>query len=87
MLNILKGHINELFNYEQDLYEKRMNICNECPLMSKTKIGRICDRNKCMSNGKLIDRKKKDVNSICGCNCRLDSKLRLPDEECILNKW
>ena len=55
--------------------------------MSKTKIGRICDRNKCMSNGKLIDRKKKDINSICGCNCRLDSKLRLPDEECILNKW
>lgn len=78
MLNIVKGHINEVFGNQQGLYEKRIKICKECPLFSESKIGYICDSKK-----KII----KDGKTIKGCGCRLSAKTRLKNEKCILKKW
>ena len=47
MKQIVNGHVKELFNREQPLYEQRIKICRECKLMTKDRIfGDICDRNK-----------------------------------------
>ena len=78
MFNIIKGHINEVLKKEQDLYLYRIEICKECPLYAKTKIGHLCDKAKSVN---------KDGKMIHGCGCRLDAKARLFDEKCILNKW
>lgn len=87
MLNIIKGHINELLNKEFELYSERIKICDQCELESNTRIGKICDHRKCISGSKVYNIKNKSSESICGCGCRLDAKLRLFDEKCILNKW
>lgn len=87
MINIVKGHINELLNKQQDLYEQRMKICKECPLITKTTVGPICDTRKCIDGNETYNRKNKSPNAICGCGCRLNAKLRLEDEKCVLNKW
>jgi len=87
MFNIIKGHINELLNKEFELYSERIKICDQCELQSLTTIGKICDHRKCIFENELYKSDKKPIGSICGCGCRLDAKLRLKDEKCILNKW
>ena len=47
MKQILNGHVNELFNKEQELYEKRMEVCNSCELKADDKIfGPVCSKHK-----------------------------------------
>ena len=79
MFNIIKGHINEVLKKEQDLYLYRINICQDCPLFTKTRIGSLCDKAKYITD--------ENGNTIHGCGCRLDAKARLFDEKCVLNKW
>ena len=57
MFNIVKGHINELLKKQQDLYEQRIKICNECPLKTKTSLGVICDNKKCIENDSIYNNK------------------------------
>lgn len=87
MLNIIEGHINELFKKEQDLYDDRIKICDECQLESSTLVGKVCDARKCIKNGILYDKEHKPLKSTCGCGCRLSAKLRLKEEKCVLGKW
>ena len=87
MFNIIKGHINELLKKQQDLYKERIKICNECPLKTKTSLGVVCDNKKCIENDSIYSNKNKSPNAICGCGCRLEAKLRLEDETCVLKKW
>lgn len=74
MLEILKGHINEIFNKQEDLYNSRILICKKCPLFTESSIGYLCDKNKIHNN-------------IRGCGCRLSAKARLINSKCVLNKW
>ena len=47
MKQIINGHVNELFNKEQELYEKRMKICDSCELKVDDKIlGPVCSKHK-----------------------------------------
>ena len=78
IFDIIDGHVNEMFNANEGLYEERMKICKECPLYTNTKIGHLCDKAKYIN---------KDNKIIHGCGCRLDAKARLFDEKCVLNKW
>lgn len=47
----------------------------------------MCDNKKCIENDSIYNNKNKSPNAICGCGCRLEAKLRLEDETCILKKW
>ena len=84
--DILEGHYNELVGKEQDLSERRMNICTECPLFTD-KFGGICDSKKCFDTNKkeLVSTSGKGI--ICGCGCRLQAKTKLPRAKCVLSKW
>lgn len=84
---IVKGHYNEFLNKEQELSEKRLKICRECPLYREGPLGPVCDSRKCYnSETKEISSYPKD-NFICGCGCRLKAKTTLENAKCVLNKW
>lgn len=84
--NIVHGHINEIFNLNEDISKNRLKICYRCPLYSN-KLGGIC-------NSRLwLDVNTGDVSVIMkpgyikGCGCRLRSKTRLPNAKCPVDKW
>ena len=44
MIDIIDGHLKELFNKEEDLSKQRVNICKSCPLYKIDSIlGEICN--------------------------------------------
>ena len=84
--NIIQGHINEVFNINEDISKNRLKICYRCPPYSN-KLGGIC-------NSRLwLNRNTGDVSVIMkpgyikGCGCRLRSKTRLPNAKCPVDKW
>lgn len=85
-LDIVNGHIKELFNLQEDLSKTRLEICYKCPLYSKN-FGGIC-------NNKLwLNVNTGDVSTVSkpgyvnGCSCRLQAKTRLATAKCPANKW
>lgn len=88
MKQIINGHVNELFNKEQELYEKRMKICNTCELKVDDRIlGPVCSRNKWVNfiTGEISEVQKDGFYN--GCGCRLKAKLRVREASCPNNKW
>ena len=85
--DIINGHLKELTNKEEKLFNDRMLICNKCPILDKTPIGPIC------SSKKYLDLKTNKVyqipgkDRVTGCGCRLNAKARLISSQCPLNKW
>lgn len=88
MVEIIDGHLKELFNQEQALYEQRIEICRNCKIMTKDKVfGEICDKKKWLNpNTGALSLVPID-GYINGCGCRLSAKTRLPDATCPLKKW
>lgn len=85
---IIEGHIKEALNLENDLYNKRMPICRQCPLYTKDNIlGALCD------NKKGYNPQTGEINNlpepgfVRGCGCRLEAKNRVKKSKCVLNKW
>ena len=83
---IVKGHVNEVLGLNEDLKEKRMKICLQCPLYKDT-LGGIC-------NSKLwLNPKTGDVSTehedgyYRGCGCRLQAKTTLSTATCPAKKW
>ena len=88
MIDIIDGHLKELFNKEEDLSKQRVNICKSCPLYKIDSIlGGIC-------NSKLyLNLETNQVSTYPrkgyynGCGCRIQAKSRLITAKCPLNKW
>lgn len=88
MKQIISGHIKELFNQEKDLYEQRMEICNNCMLKEDDRLlGLVCSKHKWVNfeTGEVSDTKKDGFYN--GCGCRLKAKLRIQEARCPNNKW
>lgn len=83
---IVEGHVNELLNKEDELSEKRLQICYNCPLYS-VKLGDQCNPNLWLNieNGdvSLINK----PGYVRGCGCRLQAKTRVPSAHCPAGKW
>ena len=79
--DIIKGHVNEVLNSNEELFEKRMIICKKCPLYKESNIGPIC-------NNRLYMDKENNVSYSPlpgykrGCGCRLNAKTRLDRAVC-----
>ena len=88
MIDIIDGHLKELFNKEEDLSKQRVNICKSCPLYKIDSIlGEVC-------NSKLyLNLETNQVSTYPrkgyynGCGCRIQAKSRLITAKCPLNKW
>ena len=79
--DILKGHVEELREGNQSIFETRMEVCKKCPLYKETMMGPICNPSKYMndqgdvSTSPMTGYKK-------GCGCRLNAKTRLTYATC-----
>ena len=84
--NIVKGHINEVLNINQDISRNRLEICYRCPLYS-SKLGGTCNNRLWLnpSTGDISTTKKPGY--INGCSCRLSAKTRIPTAKCPAGKW
>jgi hypothetical protein len=88
MIDIIKGHFNEMFDREDELSEERLAICRACPLFLQHKIkGMICNPNL------WLDKETNTTSEVYregmkqGCGCRLAAKTRVADAHCPLEKW
>lgn len=87
ILNIIKGHFNEVLNANQDTSRQRMEICEKCPLFRKESYGLICNSNL------WINPETNEISDIFkpgflkGCGCRLRAKTTLQSENCPVGKW
>jgi len=84
--SIIHGHVNEVLGLNEDIKEKRLEICTKCPLYKDT-LGGIC-------NSELwLDPKTGDVSTeqedgyYRGCGCRLQAKTTLATASCPAKKW
>ena len=85
---IISGHVLELLNEGEELFNQRWKICKECKLMKQDSfLGPICNSNLWLniSNNEVSDKEKPGFYN--GCGCRLNAKLRVSDAHCGLNKW
>ena len=84
--SIIHGHINEVFNINEDISKNRLKICYRCPLYS-SKLGGICNNRLWLhpNTGDVSPIQKPGY--INGCACRLQTKTRLPNAKCPVNKW
>lgn len=87
ILRIIIAHIKELFNMNDDLRTKRMEICKECPLYEYTFLGPMCNPSMYMKPDTFEVSHFKQEGFYPGCGCRLDAKTREEDEHCKFNKW
>lgn len=88
IINIINGHVNEVLGKNEDIKEKRMEICKKCPLYKETSMGPICNPKLYISETDkttVIDRPR--IGYKRGCGCRLNAKTRLQNSKCIINKW
>jgi len=84
---ILIGHINELLDNEEKLFNERMSICKQCPLYKETKFGPICNPDLYI-NPTTQETSNLPIHGwVKGCSCRLNAKTRSPKSKCIINKW
>ena len=84
--NIIHGHINEVFNINEDISQKRLRVCYRCPLYS-TKLGGICNSSLWL-NPKTGDVSTEQENGYYrGCGCRLQAKATLSTASCPAKKW
>lgn len=85
--SIILGHIDEVFNNNSELSKARLKICKQCPLLSDTAFGKICN-SKIYMNPKTKEISYKYVDGyVKGCGCRLDAKTRRQEEHCPAKLW
>ena len=86
IIDIANGHVKEVFNINEDLYKKRLQVCYRCLLYSK-KLGGICNNKLYMNpNTGDVSTKPKD-GYIRGCGCLLLRKTAIANSTCPLGKW
>lgn len=84
---IAEGFYNNLVKKEEDLHKKRIDICKKCPLWKIDSVwGPICNPSLYINENNEISNKN-IIGYIKGCGCVLNSKTRVPDSKCIINKW
>lgn len=84
--NIVKGHINEILNVNEDISKNRLQICYRCPLYS-TRLGGVCNSRLWLNPNTEDVSTTKKPGYINGCSCRLLAKTRLPEAKCPAGKW
>ncbi len=86
LVDIANGTVKNIFNLNQDISNRRMQICYTCPLFLK-KLGGVCNSRLWLNpnNGDVSTIKKEGY--LKGCGCLLKSKTRLPEAKCPVNKW
>lgn len=88
MIDIIVGHLKELFNKEEELSFFRLEKCKVCPLyIIDSDLGEVCS-SKIYVNVKTNKTSNyPKMGYINGCGCRVQAKSRLEHAKCPLEKW
>lgn len=85
--NIVKNNGMDNNNLDE-LYEKRIEICQNCGLYLETPKHPICNSKKYIS---LLDKETisdtPKANFVKGCSCNLELKAKRSFSRCIAGKW
>lgn len=85
-MDLLGSQTENLFNDDEELAEKRLNICRECPLYLVTSRGPICNPKLYMNDkGEVSTSPKSGFKR--GCSCQILKKSRLTYGRCNHGKW
>lgn len=84
--DILEGHMNELLHKQEDISFKRLQICDQCPIVNHTVLGMMCDSNKWINKNDEVSFEAKE-GFTRGCGCRMSAKSTLEQAHCIIGKW
>ena len=84
--DIIEGHANELLGLNENISEKRLQICKQCPIYSQRWGGTCNDRLWINPETNEVSANPKD-GYVRGCGCRLPAKTTLPYATCIAGKW
>lgn len=89
MIDIIKGHFNELFGREDELSEERLAICRQCPLFNPNHPikGMECNPALWISPETGEHSTSYLPGYVKGCGCRLAAKSRVEDAHCPAQKW
>lgn len=68
------------------LGDRRMKICEDCPLYKETEVGPICDNERWINENKRVSKFPK-IGYIRGCGCKLRFKTNNPASHCPLRFW
>lgn len=83
--DIIKGHIKEFLNKDEQLSEERLAICAKCPLILDTAFGKVCNASLYVKGDKVSPSPLPGYSR--GCGCRLNAKTRIKNSKCPDNKW
>jgi len=78
---IAKGYTNLLLNRKEELSQKRLEICKQCPAYEADyRLGARC-------NPHVQIKSEVTGDYVYGCSCILSSKTRSPKSECPAGRW
>lgn len=73
---------------DEELYNKRLEICRACPLGLETVRGLICNPKLYINKeDKISVSKFPKIGYVRGCSCALNFKCKHDHSKCIVNKW
>lgn len=88
MIDIIEGHLNELFNKEEELSKSRLTICKTCPLYKIDNIlGEICNSRLYLNPDTNQTSTYPRQGYYNGCSCLLNKKSKIIGSKCPVNKW
>ena len=85
---IIEGNVNNLLNKKEELYRKRMKICDECPLLKTDgAFGKVCNSRLYLNPETNETVKTRTPGFFRGCGCLLHAKTRVESAKCPAGKW
>ncbi len=85
---IVEGWTKAMVNIDQEMSNKRVAICKNCPLYDPSSIlGAVCSSKKCYNPNTNELKQVPEQGFICGCGCVIDKASRVKNKKCVLNKW
>lgn len=72
---------------DNELYNKRMAICMECPLIKESPYGPICNPSMWINPKTGETSKVPRLGYRRGCSCAVKKKAKNPNNHCIADKW
>lgn len=87
--DIIDGHIKEALGVNQTLAERRLEICESCPIFNRINktIGGVCSSYLYLNPTTNEISTKFKEGFFRGCGCRLNAKTRLINAKCPAGKW
>ena len=85
---IAEGWAKDIVKAEQELHDKRMKICRECPLFDENGLlGPTCSSKRCYNTKTNSVELYPSSDTICGCGCVMEKASRVKSKKCVLGKW